>query len=329
MESTAAAQAQVGAISARPIIGGVFDRVAQRTGVSRTLVRAVTFVAFVALIASPSARPIGIGVAALYAGSAFVLDRAWYRRPLRHMRRDWSPRRDAGAADRLTPELTRRLHEVHVGEFWRWFTTTPKAPKAELRFWCAGYILSALRVPALLRFHVPYLVPYGRVLVYRDWLVFTTEYHSQPGRLPTSASAFGMLALDMWREARRWLSYMRLAICAWEHATKDETQRLRGPLSNPNAFVVPLSSVLDVRYTYRCGTPEIHIRTAEREIVLNPNLALAVCSGFVKSFMAMWPICRPWQPKLLELLVQTAQANRARIEEQTAAAQRNVHVPSV
>jgi hypothetical protein len=302
MESTAAAQAQIGAISARPIIGGVFDRVAQRTGVSRTLVRAVTFVAFVALIASPSARPIGIGVAALYGGAAFVLDRAWYRRPLRHMRRDWSPRRDAGAADRLTPELTRRLHEVHVGEFWRWFTTTPKAPKAELRFWCAGYILSALRVPALLRFHVPYLVPYGRVLVYRDWLVFTTEYHSQPGRL---------------------------AICAWEHATKDETQRLRGPLSNPNAFVVPLSSVLDVRYTYRCGTPEIHIRTAEREIVLNPNLALAVCSGFVKSFMAMWPICRPWQPKLLELLVQTAQANRARIEEQTAAAQRNVHVPSV
>ena len=84
------------------------------------------------------------------------------------------------------------------------------------------------------------------MLVYDGWLVFLTESRLRPGEVPP-LSRMWIVILEQIREWRKWLSILRVSMIAYGAMTKEQRDRMRKTLGNPNSFFVPLSTVSGVR----------------------------------------------------------------------------------
>ena len=158
-------------------------------------------------------------------------------------------------------------------------------------------------------YYIPRM-PFGKVYVYPEYLVFLTESHNKPGQVPGLDRILPVL-LDAWRAVMFWRP-LRVARTVYQRITKDELDRLRKPLGNPNSLVVPLSEIRGFTVKRWMLTSYLVLTTDDREILLAPNQylgMLATCPAALLSrsirLNAMGIFGLPWQTQLVAALQRT------------------------
>lgn len=211
----------------------------------------------------------------------------------------------AAQGSALSPEFRNFVHFM-----WEPLITPPPL----LRTRCHGFLYSGLRFEFSRQINngIYYAVrmPYGRLLVYEDWLVFLTDWRTHTGRVPPLAGPGAPLAyLSLFRELRRTLSIWTIAVDAYRRFTAEERDRYRELLLNPNSFVIPMSTIQAVRRGRWATQPAVIIQTRDgSEFMFSPNPALGVGPDL---FRAMWGAVGDWHAKLFRLLQRAADRNRA------------------
>lgn len=237
----------------------------------------------------------------------------------------WGPRSDATAAQetarpaaaRSAPPIKRSgdLHEErpYLKDFVAYLWSAQTTPKQVYKFSAHGVVLSDLPIPkekmtVWLRLA---RMPYGRIVVWPGWLVFMTESHNRPGELPPANRLWSVL-LDFIREYRRYTSLLSLARTSYQVMTKEQRDRFRGMLANPNVIVVPLHTVRDFHQERSLGSPRIVIRTDDREIMFGPNGNLEILTSFWRLIAG---VVGAWHPRFQKLLSDAVRTSQQRSQQ--------------
>jgi hypothetical protein len=192
------------------------------------------------------------------------------------------------------------------------------APPREYATECVAVVTNDLKLPGGmgLGFYVSRL-PFGKLYVYPEYLVFLTQSHNRPGEVPP-LSRLPSMFLDAWKAIMFWRP-IPLARAAWERLTTEERDRLRKPLGNPNSIIVPLAEIRELRVQRHLNMSYLTVVAGDREILLAPNGNAAALMGLALIFLVIPSVRRsiagifflPWEPKLRERLEQAAAANTA------------------
>lgn len=201
----------------------------------------------------------------------------------------------------------------YLSEFVNYLWSAETSPQPVYKFSAHGFVLSDMPLPKEKMTVQLRLVrtPYGRIVVWPGWLVFMTESHNRPGELPP-ASRLWSVVLDFVREYRRYTTLFSLAQTSYQLLTKEERDRFRGMLANPNSIVVPLHTVRDCQQERSLGNPRILIRTDDREIMFGPN-------GALEMFLSFWRMAAgmvgAWHPRFQKLMADAIAASQRRPQQ--------------
>jgi hypothetical protein len=182
-----------------------------------------------------------------------------------------------------------------------------------LRFKSLGYELSGLKLPPNGRFDpigltYPQRMPFGTVAIYSGWLVFLTESHNPPGRVPAPKELLPTF-IDQVREAARYETIGGLLRESYRVlSTPSGRERMRRLLGNPNSRFIPLASIKSARIVRR---GEIHARMIVttldgREFCFAPH-GLMEFGPSLGRVIESW--FSDWQPDVLGVLRAAAERN--------------------
>ncbi|MCA1696554.1 MAG: hypothetical protein LC749_18540, partial [Actinobacteria bacterium] len=201
----------------------------------------------------------------------------------------------------------------HLKEFvgYIWGSDPPPAPDYQTDL--TAVVTTGLTLPGTMdiAYYAPRM-PFGKLYIYPDYLVFLTESHNKPGAVPGFSGVLPVL-LDAWRAVMFWRP-IPVVREVYRRVTTQQRDRLRRPLGNPNSLIVPLSEVRGVTTHRWVFMRYAVLHTVDREIMLAPNLYLGVLSGFTLIFLLMPGVRRslagglglPWETQLVAMLEQAA-----------------------
>ncbi|MBA2944564.1 PspC domain-containing protein [Streptomyces himalayensis] len=190
-------------------------------------------------------------------------------------------------------------------------------PMPLLRRQCHGFVCSELRFDFRPRMksdiHYSTRMPFGRLLVYPDWLVFLTDWRTPPQRVPPAVGqGAGLPWLYYLRDYWRWIIGMSIIGELVVRCVRQERDRYRQAFTCPNSIVLPLGRVTGVRTkrTKRWLTQQVIIlQTGEGEVMLAPSI-LGLGLSYPRMLRSWFGA--NWDPKLLHVLQEAAAWNAGR-----------------
>jgi phage shock protein PspC (stress-responsive transcriptional regulator) len=205
-----------------------------------------------------------------------------------------------------TPERAR------LKDFVRYMWGTQPTPQPTYTADLAGVVLTGLQMPGQRDpgYYSPRM-PFGKLYVYPEHMVFLTESHNKPGVVPPLSRMLSVL-LDAWRVVGFWRP-IPLARRVYRAITTEELDRLRKPLGNPNSIVVARRDITGVSVRKYMLTRYVVVHTVDRDIMLAPNSYLGLVSSFGFAFLLMRSVRMnfmgsmglPWETALVRELQQT------------------------
>ncbi|MBV9485109.1 MAG: PspC domain-containing protein, partial [Frankiaceae bacterium] len=147
------------------------------------------------------------------------------------------PAAEATATVPTTPAVDDTPQLARLKDFVRYVWGTQPTPQPTYTADLCGVVLTGLQIPGRrdIGYYAPRL-PFGKLYVYPNYLVFLSESHNKPGVVPSAGRLVSVL-LDAWRVIGFWRP-IPLARQVYRSVTTDELDRLRKPLGNPNSIVV-------------------------------------------------------------------------------------------
>jgi phage shock protein PspC (stress-responsive transcriptional regulator) len=188
---------------------------------------------------------------------------------------------EPAVAESAAPTTEDTPERARLKDFVRFIWGTQPTPQPTYTADLTGAVLTGLQLPGGRNpgYYAPRM-PFGKLYVYPDYLVFLTESHNKPGVVPSASRCLSVL-LDAWRSIGFWRP-IPMARKVYQAVTTDEVERLRKPLGNPNSIVVRRSEITGVSVRKYQMLRYIVIETVDSEIMLAPNnyLGLVACVGF-------------------------------------------------
>lgn len=213
------------------------------------------------------------------------------------------------------------MHEErpHLKDFVAYLWGSDPLPAPIYQTDLTAVVTSNVNLPGTMNvaYYAPRM-PFGKLYVYPDYLVFLTESHNKPGVVPGFSGILSVL-LDAWKAVTFWRP-IPLVREVYRRVTTEERDRLRKPLGNPNSIIVPLSEVQAVTM-HRYGLMRYAVlHTNGREIMLAPNSYLGGTAALFGLVFLLVPKVRrnfagglglPWETRLIAMLEQAAATARA------------------
>ncbi|MDQ1696061.1 MAG: hypothetical protein QOJ03_1414 [Frankiaceae bacterium] len=188
------------------------------------------------------------------------------------------------AAPTATAEDT--PEQARLKDFVRYLWGTQPTPQPTYSADLTGVVLTGLQMPGNRDpGYYATRMPFGKLYIYPDYVVFLTESHNKPGVVP-GLSRFLSVLLDAWRVVGFWRP-IPLARRVYRAITTEELDRLRKPLGNPNSIVVPRRDITGVSVRKYMLTRYVVLHTADGDIMLAPNAYLGLVGGFSLAALLM------------------------------------------
>lgn len=299
-------------------IGGVATTLARRTGTPAGVIR-TGWVGLVLLLAYAEQSVLAWIPILTYGACWFSLARNAAAQPVRPSQaagHDRSPTTLAPPAGSRQPEArdgTPGVDRPFLREFVQHLWAGEPTPQPTYTADLTGVVLTGLQFPGSrdAGYYTPRM-PFGKVYVYPDYLVFLTESHNPPGRIPELSRILPVL-LDAWRTVGFWRP-IRVAQSVYRKVTSEELDQLRKPLGNPNSIIVPTSQIRGVSHRHYVLTRYLVIHTTARDVMLAPNSYLGLLAAMAPPFLlfrnvrlnTMGSLGMSWEGGLLSALKQAA-----------------------
>ena len=219
-----------------------------------------------------------------------------------------------GSGDELPVSAANAPRErLHLKELSRYLFMSEEMPQPIYRTDGVGSVTTGLKLPGT-RNIGSYMarMPFGKVYLYPEYLVFLTESHNPPAEIPTGPKGILLSVLEGWEAIMFWRP-VPVAKAVWKQLAKTDRERLEKPLVNANSIIVPIGDIESIERGHYLLMRYMRIKTRGREIVLGPNAYLTMLSGifwFFRSVRGSWAAClgMPWERNLEQLLQERVEA---------------------